>query len=194
MKLPTCIFGRYARNRVASLRPASNVLCWPSWDTRSSAWSRGSEPVFLLERLFRSFKDSSMSVEQSSARKDILRIPRHNQDLRRLSSTARRLCARQPVLCVAMLPMEYINPIFRVQLMALRLKEQRVDTYHSVRLVRVMAFDVEHITCGTFSPGVGTSTSACIDCGVHASCDAVYSTSCHLSASTSGDVQLCRFQ
>ena len=57
-----------------------------------------------------------------------------------------------------------------------------------------MAFDVEHITCGTFSPGVGLPTSACVDCGVHASCDAGHSTSCHPSASTGGVVQLCRLQ
>ena len=82
--------------------------------------------------------------------------------------------------------MEYIDPMFWVEQLALRLMEQRVVIYYSVRLVRVMAFDVEHITCGTFPPGVGLSTSACIDCGVHASCDAGHSASCHLSASTGG--------
>ena len=78
--------------------------------------------------------------------------------------------------------------------MALRLMEQRVVTFYSVLLVRVMPFDVEHKTCGTFSPGVGLPTSACIDCGVHASCDAGHSTSCHLSASTGGVVHLSRLQ
>ena len=58
----------------------------------------------------------------------------------------------------------------------------RVVTHHSVRLVGVMAFDVEHITCGTFSSGVGSPTSACIDCGTHVSCDAGHSSYCHLSA------------
>ena len=36
-----------------------------------------------------------------------------------------------------------------------------------------MAFDVEHIACGSFSSlseGVGSPTSPYIDCGVHASC------------------------
>ena len=83
--------------------------------------------------------------------------------------------ARQAVQCIAMPPVEHINPMIRVEGVVIRLMEQRVVTYHSVRLVQVMAFDVEHITCGTFSPGVGFPTSACIDCGVHASCDAGHS-------------------
>ena len=71
--------------------------------------------------------------------------------------------------------------------MVIRLVEQRVVTHHSVRLVRVKAFDVEHIAYGTFlslPEGVGSPTSSCIDCGVHASCDAGHTTLCHLSAST----------
>ena len=78
-------------------------------------------------------------------------------------STARRLCARQPVQCIAMPPMEYTDKMFRVEMLALRLMEQRVVTFFSVRLVRATAFDVEHITCDTFPPGVGSPTSACID-------------------------------
>ena len=67
--------------------------------------------------------------------------------------------------------------------MVILFMEQRVVTHHSVCLGHVMAFDVEHITCGTFSEGVGSPTSACIDCGMHAICDAGHSTYCHLSAS-----------
>ena len=75
--------------------------------------------------------------------------------------------------------MEHTDPMFRVEWMVIRLMEQRVVTH---RLGRVMALDVEHITCGTFSSGVGSPTSACIDCGTHASRDAGHSTSCYLSA------------
>jgi len=39
----------------------------------------------------------------------------------------------------------------QVEWMVILLMERRVVTHHSVRLVRVMAFDVEHITWGTFS-------------------------------------------
>ena len=49
-------------------------------------------------------------------------------------------------------------------------------THHSVRLVRVSASDVEHITCGTFSSpseGVGATTFAFTGFVVHASCDAL---------------------
>ena len=52
------------------------------------------------------------------------------------------------------------------------------ETHHSVPLVRVMAFDVEHITCGTFpslSEGVGLPAAAFIDSVVHATCDACHS-------------------
>ena len=52
-------------------------------------------------------------------------------------------------------------------------------THHSVCLVRVMAFDVEDITCGTFSSpieGVEAPTFAFIGCVVHTSCDAGHST------------------
>ena len=47
------------------------------------------------------------------------------------------------------------------------------ETHHSVPLVRVMAFDVEHITCGTLSSpseGVSPTTSVFIDSVMHASC------------------------
>ena len=66
VKIANLHFGQYARNRVASLRPASHVLRWPSWGTRSSAWSWGSEPSILVGNvLFRSFKDCSMRYPES---------------------------------------------------------------------------------------------------------------------------------
>ena len=69
--------------------------------------------------------------------------------------------------------------------------EHRVVTYHSVRLVRVMALDVEHTTCGTFSSpseSVSLPTPVFIDSVVHASCDAGHSSPHHLSMSIGGDV------
>ena len=63
--------------------------------------------------------------------------------------------------------------------------KQRVVLHHPVRLVRVMASVVEHITCSTFSSlpeGVALPTSAFIDNVVHACCDAGQSTlfdACH---------------
>ena len=47
--------------------------------------------------------------------------------------------------------MEYFNPMIRVEWMVFLVMEQRVVTHHSVCLGQVMAFDVEHITCGTIS-------------------------------------------
>ena len=47
------------------------------------------------------------------------------------------------------------------------------ETIHSVPLVRVMAFDVDHITCSTLSSpseGVSPTTSVFIDSVMHASC------------------------
>ena len=73
------------------------------------------------------------------------------------------------------------------------------ETHHSVPLVRVMAFDVEQITCGTLSSpseGVSPTTSVFIDSVMHASCyacnsvlDACHSLSQHLSAFTEGFVR-----
>ena len=63
--------------------------------------------------------------------------------------------------------------------MVIRLMKQRVVTHLSVCHVRVVAFDVEHITCGTFSSPsecVVLATSVLIDSVVHASCDACHST------------------
>ena len=48
-----------------------------------------------------------------------------------------------------------------------------ITSHHSEPLVRVMAFDVEHITFGTFSSpseGVSPTTSVFIDSVMHASC------------------------
>ena len=84
----------------------------------------------------------------------------------------------QPVQCNPMPPMKYISPLIQVGYVLqqtlvprgmdgfIRMMEQRVVTHHSVRLVRVMAFDVEHITCGTLSSpseGVSPTTSVFID-------------------------------
>ena len=69
--------------------------------------------------------------------------------------------------------------LFLVEWMIVLLTEQRAVTHHSVRLVRVMALDVEHIICGTFSSpseGVSSPTPVFIDSVVHASCDARHST------------------
>ena len=49
----------------------------------------------------------------------------------------------------------------------------RLMKHHSVPLVRVIAFDVEQITCGTLSSpseGVSRATSVFIDSVMHASC------------------------
>ena len=84
--------------------------------------------------------------------------------------------------------MEYINPMIQVEWTVIRLMEHRVVTRHSVRLGRIMAFDVEHITCGTSSSpfeSVASPTFAFIDSVVHASCDpafiggVVHLSSCH---------------
>ena len=117
-------------------------------------------------------------------RKDILQTPRHQQYLRRSLPTARRtglffnLQACQPVQCNPMPLMKYISPMIQVEWMVIRLMEHPVVTHLSVRLVRVMASDVEHIACGTFSSPseiVALPTSAFIDSVVHASCDACHS-------------------
>ena len=57
VKLPTCISdGTLATESPASGQPV--MFSVGQVETReSSAWSRGSEPVFLLERLFRSFQE-----------------------------------------------------------------------------------------------------------------------------------------
>ena len=47
--------------------------------------------------------------------------------------------------------MKYSNPNIRVELKAVRFMEKRLVIHHSVRLVRVVALDVEQLTCGTFS-------------------------------------------
>ena len=75
-------------------------------------------------------------------------------------------------------PMMYINPMLQVEWMVIQLMEHRVVTHLSVCVVRVMASDVEHNTCGTFSSPsecVASSTSVFIDSVAHASCDACHS-------------------
>ena len=74
--------------------------------------------------------------------------------------------------------MKHIISVFQLGWMVIRLMGHRVVTFLSARLVRVMAFAVEHIICGTFSSpseGVGLPRAAFIDSVVHATCDACHS-------------------
>ena len=77
--------------------------------------------------------------------------------------------------------MKFVIFMFQLEWMVTRLMEHRVVANLAVRLFRVMASAVEHITCETFSSPsewVVSSTSVFIDNVMHASCDVCHSMLC----------------